>query len=1611
MANFDKDIEIVFSGDAEDLKAAESEVEAIFRSYGVELTKLDTVISSHAISTKKLVKEWKAAGYSYEQIQEKLKNVGTNLRGVTSATARLGDITNLTVNEYRAMERELSRVNVKLNSMRGSQQKVAESQRLQLANVLKYSVLYGAAAAALYQVDRALSSIVKRGMELEATKAVFKTAFGGADEAARQLQFVTNVAHKYSLELSEMRVQYRKFATSAKLSGATLGEVHSIFENMSKAARGLHLSSDQLAGAFLAITQIFSKGKVQAEELRGQLGERFPGAMAIMAKSVGVSTQALNKMMEQGKLTSDAMIGFAKAYGDSISQEGLDESLESLQARGTALVNTWDEMAQAIYDQALPSLKSLVSGLQSVTGWVRDFAQGDGMPVLIEAIKTFGVIMTAHMLLKFAAVVPKITAATMAMIGFTGATNAQNAATMRGNLSGFKFSRLMESLGGKTGVIMLATYAIYEYNEAIFRLIGLWNDADSAIVKHVAKLNQIVKTIDNVKVATLEQIDANNKMMASTIQKAKAEAAAANQRYNEALIAYNRFKRIHGEGMPRTKWFTIDEEAFNQQQKLKKELETSKKLYEATTKQVKTLGEAERKLHAVENTRIHVLKRAAIIHERSNEGEAEALKLHKKLTAEEAKRAAAEELTLKKLKIKTLATKEQAIETFKLTKEYKNLSEAGKKQAIALIKQAQASKKHTTSVRKLSQAQKDQFKINKELGKQKARMMDLVEKELYASRLKLAQLGKNREQAYLLYLDSKKIYGQDRKILLQKRKEVWALQDELKHRKKLAKEAKERAKTRAKALKLLEKHRKEAEAYGNEVRNIIPKIKGLTEEENKLNAEYIRKTKYNKAVKKEAAEYSKEVEKQKEALFELRKKLGLVTQEEIKQHEVKKYTLIQNTQELESIKELIKETEEYGKALIQVSDALTNMIIKSVPGLSNFSKELNGVVKELLKVTDGKSNLTNVFSKIDTLISPNKGGGATGIIGNAIQASQVAKALGGSKNSQIGAALGSVTAAILGLPPSMGAVLGGFIGQLTTVFRKGAKNIFDQYIDATAGEGAYTRKNEYVTRTTAFGEFGISDKTKRYGRNDQKFKTAIQSMLDTIVQTDQFMRSIMSDSQVKSAQQQLEQGAGAIHKTKDGGVAIEEFKMNRLNVQIHAMGSAIESLIPATAKYTDKLLILHDVAKAADEWQKPLKALAANLGNTTGIITATTYKLVKAAGGSDKLNALISNYVDKTYTTWEKLTVRQNAATQAINEFNKELAKEGKTRITNIDQLKHFIETLRKSGQLQTTKGQELWVHALQVVDAYEEFDNVQKEQEAYLKSKAEEDKNRNADEQKQRDEEAEKERIRLEKEREERNRITTALYEMNLQSAKGIEVLAGSLEKLQSVTSHYAETVFTEAEQKKLATANAAKNLKAIAESLGLTIDEIDTRKELRAQVEKLSSAEGEMTDERKQQILTLMQSVDSVALLEDAHVSATQALDRLPESLKNVVGGFNDTVPILEEAQQDIADTSEGLREAAGRMVEVKDVTTEFIEKLKNQVDGLGGQTDNSATALVEAFNKNVELQQQTLQAANKNETSFQKLVAGLNALVKYTAEDVQLTKENIRLTELLAEIAKEN
>ena len=97
------------------------------------------------------------------------------------------------------------------------------------------------------------------------------------------------------------------------------------------------------------MVQIFSKGKVSAEELSGQLGERFPAAVTLFAEANNMTTQELQKGLKDGAIGLDKLWkfvlklgdkykGVAEARGDGAARQNLHFLVDTANDDGSAVL-------------------------------------------------------------------------------------------------------------------------------------------------------------------------------------------------------------------------------------------------------------------------------------------------------------------------------------------------------------------------------------------------------------------------------------------------------------------------------------------------------------------------------------------------------------------------------------------------------------------------------------------------------------------------------------------------------------------------------------------------------------------------------------------------------------------------------------------------------------------------------------------------------------------------------------------------------------------------------------------------------------------------------------------------------------------------------------------------------------------------------------------------------------------------------------------------------------------------------------------------------------------------------------------------------------------------
>jgi len=154
------------------------------------------------------------------------------------------------------------------------------------------------------------------------------------DVAGEGMGFVSDLAQRLGMDLVQTADAYASLAVAAKGTALEGENARRIFEAVAVASRAMGLSAEQTEGALVAIEQMISKGKVSAEELRGQLGERLPGAFQLAAQAMGMTTAELDKALATGSVMAEDLL---PKLADALMQRFAPAAERAAQAPAAAM--------------------------------------------------------------------------------------------------------------------------------------------------------------------------------------------------------------------------------------------------------------------------------------------------------------------------------------------------------------------------------------------------------------------------------------------------------------------------------------------------------------------------------------------------------------------------------------------------------------------------------------------------------------------------------------------------------------------------------------------------------------------------------------------------------------------------------------------------------------------------------------------------------------------------------------------------------------------------------------------------------------------------------------------------------------------------------------------------------------------------------------------------------------------------------------------------------------------------------------------------------------------------------------------------------------------------
>ncbi|EAP7579500.1 tail tape measure protein [Salmonella enterica] len=226
------------------------------------------------------------------------------------------------------------------------------------------------AGTAIYSFQTALEAykkVMEVGLKKEASQRAAQFVLG--DEGAkRATDFVKNLANNTGVDQIETLSSFAKFSAGA--GDMNTDQKESLFSNVIGTSRLMGLNTEEINGILKAFEQMASKGKIQAEELRGQLGDRMAGAFQLFARSLGMTTEELDKAMKDGKvLSKDVLPKVSAEMGRMIDKAGgWEKIINSTQTQLGRLSNSWNNNLALMFDGSQEGLTDFTRSLTNLLG-------------------------------------------------------------------------------------------------------------------------------------------------------------------------------------------------------------------------------------------------------------------------------------------------------------------------------------------------------------------------------------------------------------------------------------------------------------------------------------------------------------------------------------------------------------------------------------------------------------------------------------------------------------------------------------------------------------------------------------------------------------------------------------------------------------------------------------------------------------------------------------------------------------------------------------------------------------------------------------------------------------------------------------------------------------------------------------------------------------------------------------------------------------------------------------------------------------------------------------------------------------------------------------------
>lgn len=397
---------------AEKLRSASSALDGVN-------TRLDRVSIRRA--NQNIADSYKSVAANVKLVEKALTSIQANQKGITKALGKIHASVKAGVpiwNNYRTSVRatvdELSNVNERIREIRrnsntrinfngdNSNRGGGSSSNRQTRDSSFFGSMFGgrgdfsggffrsmlpavALAGGLPSAGFAVKETVQAGRERIKMSNIMTASTKDAEEYAKAMEYVRKESNRLGQSTTEMGLGFAKVMQSVQ-GKLSLEKTQKIFTGFGELMTVMGNSADDQKGVYRAMTQMFSKGKIEAEE-EGQMAERGLPMKELVKRAAmevyKVDQKGYEKMRKAGTVKAeDVLPRVAELMSEMANKNNaLDKALNQSVVKQQQFMNRLNDFAENIMTGGLDAmlgdifdkLSALVDILSEITTGAKEF--------------------------------------------------------------------------------------------------------------------------------------------------------------------------------------------------------------------------------------------------------------------------------------------------------------------------------------------------------------------------------------------------------------------------------------------------------------------------------------------------------------------------------------------------------------------------------------------------------------------------------------------------------------------------------------------------------------------------------------------------------------------------------------------------------------------------------------------------------------------------------------------------------------------------------------------------------------------------------------------------------------------------------------------------------------------------------------------------------------------------------------------------------------------------------------------------------------------------------------------------------------------------------------